>query len=217
MIRCSAWTTSPSRRTWPVSRRSLCFASFKRRWRTATAWREAKSLSMSLKGPSTSSASHVATGASEVARTLRARGVTTVFTLCGDHTNPILEGCDEEGIRLIDARDERGAAWMAAGWALATAEPGVVVVSNTPALTNAATALADSTFSGIPVLCLTGGVGLADRGKGHPGDQDQAAIAAPISKWSVRVEKSEEAAALVDRGCQIAVAPRPGAAVVEIP
>ena len=157
------------------------------------------------------------TGASNVARTLRARGVTTVFTLCGDHTNPILEACDHEGIRLIDTRDERGAAWMAAGWALATAEPGVVVVSNTPALTNAATALADSTFSGIPVLCIAGGVGLADRGKGHPGDQDQTAIAAPISKWSARAETPQDAATLVGRGCQIAVAPRPGAAVVELP
>jgi acetolactate synthase-1/2/3 large subunit len=159
----------------------------------------------------------VTTGASEVARALRARGVSTVFSLCGDHTNPILESCDDEGIRIIDARDERGAAWMAAGWALATAEPGVVVVSNTPALTNAATALADSTFSGIPVLCITGGVSLGDRGKGHPGDQDQAAIAAPISKSSMRLENPNEAAALVSRCCQIAVAPRPGSVVVEIP
>jgi len=140
-----------------------------------------------------------------------------VFALCGDHTNPILESLDDEGIRIIDARDERGAAWMAAGWALATAEQGVVVVSNTPALTNAATALADSTFSGIPVVCITGGVALSDRGKGHPGDQDQAAIAAPISKWSRRAENPQEAATLISRGCQIAVAPRPGAVVVELP
>jgi acetolactate synthase-1/2/3 large subunit len=159
----------------------------------------------------------VATGASNVAEALRARGVSTVFTLCGDHTNPLLDACDEAGIRIIDTRDERGAAWMAAGWALATAKPGVVVVSNTPALTNAATALADSTFSGIPVLCITGGVALSDRGKGHPGDQDQGAIAAPISKWSVRAETPEEAAEFVSRGFQIAGTPRPGAAVVELP
>jgi acetolactate synthase-1/2/3 large subunit len=159
----------------------------------------------------------VGTGASQVAAALRARGVQTVFALCGDHTNPILESCDAEGIRIVDARDERGAAWMAAGWALATAEPGVVVVSNTPALTNAATALADSTFSGIPVVCITGGVALDDRGKGQPGDQDQAAIATPISKWSVRAEDPDEAAALVARSYEIAVAPRPGSAVIEIP
>jgi acetolactate synthase-1/2/3 large subunit len=159
----------------------------------------------------------VATGASEVVRALRARGVTTVFTLCGDHTNPILEACDEEKIRIIDARDERGAAWMAAGWALATAEPGVVVVSSTPALTNAATALADSTFSGIPVVCITGGVALSDRGKGHPGDQDQAEIAAPMSKRSQRLDDPNDAAARTANAFEIARAPRPGAAVLEIP
>ncbi|HJT37294.1 MAG TPA: thiamine pyrophosphate-binding protein, partial [Actinomycetota bacterium] len=157
------------------------------------------------------------TGASEVARRLRARGVTTVFTLCGDHTNPLIEACDDEQIRIIDARDERGAAWMAAGWALATAEPGVVIVSNTPALTNAATALADSTFSGIPVVCITGGVSLDDRGKGHPGDQDQAAIAAPISKWSARADDADEAPARADQAFEICAAARPGAAVLELP
>jgi thiamine pyrophosphate-dependent acetolactate synthase large subunit-like protein len=158
-----------------------------------------------------------ATGASEVARTLRARGVSTIFTLCGDHTNPLLDACDEAGIRIVDARDERGAAWMAAGWALATAKPGVVVISNTPALTNAATALADSTFSGIPVLCVTGGVGLDDRGKGHPGDQDQVAIATPITKWAARATQPDNAAALIIRSFEIALAPRPGAVVVELP
>jgi acetolactate synthase-1/2/3 large subunit len=58
---------------------------------------------------------------------------------------------------------------------------------------------------------------MSDRGKGHPGDQDQAAIAAPISKWSGRAETGEEAAALVRGGYEIAVAPRPGATVVELP
>ncbi len=148
---------------------------------------------------------------------LRARGVSTVFALCGDHTNPILESCDDAQIRIIDTRDERGAAWMAAGWALATAEPGVVVVSNTPALTNAATALADSTFSGIPVVCITGGVSLDDRGKGHPGDQDQVTIATPISKWARRALDGNKAAALAEEAFEVSAAPRPGAAVLELP
>ncbi|HVL33249.1 MAG TPA: thiamine pyrophosphate-binding protein, partial [Actinomycetota bacterium] len=75
--------------------------------------------------------------------------------MCGDHTNPLLEECAEAGIRIIDTRDERGAAWMAAGWALATARPGVVIVSGTAAITNAATAIADAQAGGIPVLCIT--------------------------------------------------------------
>lgn len=157
------------------------------------------------------------TGASHVARTLRERGVRTVFALCGDHTNPVLESLDDEGVRIVDARDERGAAWMAAGWALATGEPGVVVVSNTPALTNAATALADSTASGIPVVCITGGVAMDDRGKGHPGDQDQVAIARPIAKWAARAETSSDVARRTAEALEAARHARPGAAVLELP
>jgi acetolactate synthase-1/2/3 large subunit len=151
---------------------------------------------------------------------LRARGVKTVFALCGDHTNPILESCDEAGIRIVDTRDERGAAWMAAGWALATGEPGVVVVSNTPALTNAATALADSNASGTPVLCITGGVAMIDRGTGHPGDADQVAIARPISRWAARAETADSAGSRTldafDAARQSESA-RAGVAVLELP
>ena len=61
-----------------------------------------------------------------VAETLRSHGVDVVFSLCGDHTNAIFEGCAAEGIRIVDARDERGAAWMACGYALSTGRTGVV-------------------------------------------------------------------------------------------
>jgi acetolactate synthase-1/2/3 large subunit len=151
---------------------------------------------------------------------LRARGVTTVFALCGDHTNPILESCDDAGIRIVDTRDERGAGWMAAGWALATAEPGVVVVSNTPALTNAATALADSNASGIPVLCITGGVAMSDRGVGHPGDADQVAIARPISRWAKRADTADIAGSRTFEAFEAArqtETVRAGVAVLEVP
>lgn len=142
-----------------------------------------------------------------------------MFGLCGDHTNPLFEACADAGIRIVDSRDERGAAWMAAGWALATAEPGVVMVSNTPALTNAATALADSDASGIPVLCITGGVGMDERGRGHPGDQDQIAIARPWSRWAERVDDPNLVSDATQRALRAArpTAGRPGVAVLELP
>jgi len=121
----------------------------------------------------------------------------------------------------VDARDERGAAWMAAGYALATAEPGVVVVSNTPALTNAMTALADSNASGIPLLCITGGVGTDQRGRGHPGDADQAAIARSAVSWAARVEHANAAGSMTARGFKGAPTDgrprRGGVSVLELP
>ena len=157
------------------------------------------------------------TGASVIADTIRRHGVSTVFTLCGDHTNPMLDACTQAGIRLIDARDERGAAWMAAGWALGSGGPGVLIVSNTPALLNAATALADSDASGIPIVCLTGGLELPARGSGHPGDADQVAIAAPWSRSATLVKDTESVGADLSRAFADAMGPPRGVSVLDVP
>jgi thiamine pyrophosphate-dependent acetolactate synthase large subunit-like protein len=152
-----------------------------------------------------------------VARTLRAHGVEVVFALCGDHTNAIFEGCAAEGVRIVDARDERGAAWMACGYSLSTGRTGVVLVTGGPGLTNAVTPLADAQLSGIPLVCITGGVGLSQRGLGHPGDLDQIAVVRPVSKWSATVTSPDDAGEFIAAAFGHARGGRPGVAVVEIP
>src|SRR5688500_1897761 len=92
-----------------------------------------------------------------VAKTLITHGVDVVFALCGDQTNASFGGCATEGVRIVDARDERGATWMACGYALSTGRTGVALVTGGPGLTNAVTALADAQTSGIPLVCVTGG------------------------------------------------------------
>ena len=37
---------------------------------------------------------------------LRGNNVSTIFTLCGGHISPILVGCEEEGIDIVQVRDE---------------------------------------------------------------------------------------------------------------
>ena len=152
-----------------------------------------------------------------IAATLKAHGVEVVFALCGDHTNAIFEGCASEGVRIVDARDERGATWMACGYALSTGRTGVVLVTGGPGLTNAVTALADAHLTGVPLVCITGGVGLSQRGHGHPGDIDQMAVVAPVSKWAATVTNPDDAGEFVAAAFGHARAGRPGVAVVEIP
>ena len=55
-----------------------------------------------------------------VARTLRRRGVSKLFTLSGGHLFSIYDGCKEEGIEIVDVRHEQSAAFAAEGWAKAT-------------------------------------------------------------------------------------------------
>jgi len=152
-----------------------------------------------------------------VAKTLHAHGVDVVFALCGDHTNAIFEGCAAEGVRIVDARDERGAAWMACGYALSTGRTGVVLVTGGPGLTNAVTPLADAQASGVPLVCITGGVGLSQRGGGHPGDIDQIAVVRPVSKWAATVAAPGDAGETIAAAFGHARGGRPGVAVVEIP
>ena len=65
-------------------------------------------------------------------RALKREGVKYIFTLCGGHIAPIYNACIDEGIGIIDVRHEQVAAHAAAGWARATGEPGIAVVTAGP-------------------------------------------------------------------------------------
>ena len=48
-----------------------------------------------------------------VARALKNEGVEVLFTVTGGHILPILDGCVQEGIRVVDFRHEQAAAHAA--------------------------------------------------------------------------------------------------------
>ena len=151
-----------------------------------------------------------------MARSLKASGAGTVFGLCGDHINAIFEGCADEGLRLIDTRDERGAAHMAEGWSLATGRPGVAIVTGGPGFTNALTPMADALLAGTPMVVVTSRIRLAESGKGFPQDIDQMAFGRPLSVWSQTVFDVERIPATVAEAFAQARARR-GPAIVELP
>ena len=59
-------------------------------------------------------------GGKLVARALKDRGVSKLFTLSGGHLFSIYDGCVAEGIDIIDTRHEQGGVWAAEGYAKAT-------------------------------------------------------------------------------------------------
>ena len=52
-------------------------------------------------------------GGDLIASVLAAQGVPFLFTLCGGHISPILVGCKQRGIRVIDTRHEATAVFAA--------------------------------------------------------------------------------------------------------
>src|ERR1051325_11322178 len=91
-----------------------------------------------------------------IARLLKRRGVTRVFALCGGHIMPIWMRLDDEGVRIIDVRDERAAVHMAQAHSELTGELGVALVTAGPGMTNAITGIANAHVSRPPVRDLSG-------------------------------------------------------------
>ncbi len=82
---------------------------------------------------------------------LKARGIDTLFTLTGGHIFPLLDGCLDAGVRVVDTRHEQAAAFAAEGWALRTGRPAAYLVTAGPGFANAVAGLADK------VIALNGG------------------------------------------------------------
>ena len=68
-----------------------------------------------------------------IARALKARGVDRIFGLQGGHIQPIWDFAAQEGIRIIDVRDEGAAVHMAHAHAELTGNIGVAMVTAGPA------------------------------------------------------------------------------------
>jgi len=69
---------------------------------------------------------HEKNGGDIVASVFKAQGVEHVFTLCGGHISPILVSSERLGIKIVDCRDEKSAAFAADAAGRMTGVPGVV-------------------------------------------------------------------------------------------
>ncbi len=152
-----------------------------------------------------------------VARTLRAHGVTRLFTLSGGHLFSIYDGCREEGIELIDVRHEQTAAFAAEGWAKVTREIGVCALTAGPGVTNGMSAIASAQANSSPVLVLGGRAPQFRWGQGSLQELDHVPFMAPLTKFAATPEAPGEIPALVDRAMQIALTPSFGPTFVDLP
>ena len=91
-----------------------------------------------------------------VARALKSRGVSKLFTLSGGHLFSIYDGCKEEGIEVVDFRHEQSATFAAIGWAKATREPGVAALTAGCGVTNGMSAIATAQADNVPLMVMGG-------------------------------------------------------------
>ena len=126
-------------------------------------------------------------GADLVARTLDAAGLTTIFTLSGNHIMPLFDAAIGTRLKLIHVRHEAAAVHMADAWGRLTGRCGIVWVSGGAGFTNAAAALCTAQAGESPLVLLSGHAGVKEVGRGAFQELRQAEMAAPVAKasWTV--------------------------------
>src|SRR6476469_10596619 len=133
-----------------------------------------------------------------VSATLKAHGVSHLFTLSGGHLFSIYDGCKHDGIAIVDTRHEQTAAFAAEGWAKATRQPGVAALTAGPGVTNGMSAIASAQANGSPVVVLGGRAPAMRWGMGSLQEIDNVPFVAPLVKSARTATSTAEIAGLVD-------------------
>jgi acetolactate synthase-1/2/3 large subunit len=137
-----------------------------------------------------------------VAKVLKSRGVSHLFTLSGGHLFSIYDGCLAEGIEIVDVRHEQSAAFAAEGFAKATRSVGVAALTAGPGVTNGVSAIAGAQASRSPVCILGGRAPELRWGAGSLQEIDHLPFVAPLVKSAETVREpgriAERTAAAID-------------------
>jgi acetolactate synthase-1/2/3 large subunit len=184
---------------------------------TAAAATELKSTAI-VKGFSEPAAEQVR-GARILLEGLVREGVDTIFGYPG---GAVLHIYDElarmpNQLRHILARHEQGAVHMAEGYAKATGQVGVVLVTSGPGATNAVTGIANAFMDSTPLVVITGQVPRKLIGTDAFQEIDTVGITRPCTKHNYLVRDVNELAEVVHEAFYIARTGRPGPVVIDIP
>ena len=123
----------------------------------------------------------------------------------------------QETIQHVLVRHEQAAVHAADGFARATGEVGVALVTSGPGLTNAVTGIATAYMDSIPMVIISGQVPTAAIGLDAFQECDTVGITRPIVKHNFLVKDARDMADVMKKAFHIARSGRPGPVVVDVP
>src|SRR5271157_194801 len=157
------------------------------------------------------------TGAQGVVHMLEQQGVKYVFGLPGGAAIPLFDALVDSKIKLVLTRHEQGATHMADGYARATGEPGVVLVTSGPGATNTITGILTAYMDSVPMVVITGQANVSDLGMDAFQEADVSGISLPVVKHSYLVKNASDIPRVLREAFYLAQSGRPGPVLVDIP
>ena len=155
-------------------------------------------------------------GISLLCNALRDVGVDCVFGLPGTQTVPLYEGFRRAGLRTVLSTHELAASFMANGYFRATGRVAVVSTIPGPGFTYALTGIAEAYLDSVGVIVLVGAAARSPGSRYQLQAIDQPAVARPIVKEYLRIDRAGDAARVIHRAHALAVNGGPGPVIVEL-
>ncbi|MFZ2989111.1 acetolactate synthase 3 catalytic subunit [Ideonella sp.] len=157
-------------------------------------------------------------GSQILVRCLQAEGVEFIWGYPGGSVLYIYDALyQQESIQHVLVRHEQAAVHAADGYARATGNVGVALVTSGPGVTNAVTGIATAYMDSIPMVIVTGQVPTAAIGLDAFQECDTVGITRPIVKHNFLVKDVRDLAMTLKKAFHIARTGRPGPVVVDIP
>jgi acetolactate synthase-1/2/3 large subunit len=157
-------------------------------------------------------------GAEILVKALQAEGVKYIWGYPGGAVLHIYDAFyKQDTIQHVLVRHEQAAVHAADGYARATGEVGVSLVTSGPGLTNAVTGIATAYMDSIPMVIISGQVPTAAIGLDAFQECDTVGITRPIVKHNFLVKDVRDMAMVMKKAFHIARTGRPGPVVVDIP
>ena len=152
-----------------------------------------------------------------LARTMKARGIETIFHITGAPNIQLTRECEKLSIALVGVRHEIASAGMAFAHARVTGRPAMCLAPAGPGAVNMIPTAVHAMAEECPLIMLGGSSPLSTRGTGSFQELDQVVLFEPAVKQTLQLTRPGDAGRLFDAALAVATAPRQGPVYLDLP
>jgi acetolactate synthase-1/2/3 large subunit len=152
-----------------------------------------------------------------IADALRAVGVRYAFTVPGESFLGLMDGLDGAGIRIVAARHEGAAAFMAEAHGQLTGRPAICIGTRAVGAANLAIGIHTARQDSSPMFALVGQVERRFLGREAFQEIDQVATLGGLARHAAEIHDAAETPSVVGEAIRAALGGRPGPALISIP
>jgi acetolactate synthase-1/2/3 large subunit len=152
-----------------------------------------------------------------VADALRTAGVRYAFTVPGESFLGLLDALGDAGIRVVAARHEGGAAFMAEAHGNLTGRPAACIGTRAVGASNLAIGIHTARANSTPMFALVGQVERPHIGHEAFQEIDQVGSIGRLAKWAAEPTDASEVAGVLGEALRQAAGGRPGPVLLSLP